>query len=81
MGLRPKPRHLREYVIMKKRSFNDKVIAGHKTKTSKERSMNQIKYIGMDVHMTMTVIAVLNSTGKQIIEAIIETKERLGEKD
>jgi transposase len=59
---------------MKKRSFNDKVIAGHKTKTSKERSMNQIKYIGMDVHMAMTVIAVLNSTGKVVAEAIIETK-------
>ena len=36
--------------------------------------MNQIKYIGMDVHMAMTVIAVLNSTGKVVAEAIIETK-------
>lgn len=48
---------------MKKRSSGDKVIAPHKTKTPKERSMNQIKYIGMDVHMTMTVIVVLSSTG------------------
>jgi len=59
---------------MKKRSFDDKVIAGHKTKTSKERSMNQIKYIGMDVHKAMTVIAVLDSKGKLIAESIIETK-------
>ena len=36
--------------------------------------MNETKYIGMDVHMAMTVIAVLNSDGKVIAEAIIETK-------
>ena len=36
--------------------------------------MNQIKYIGMDVHMAMTVIVVLNSTGKVLTESIIETK-------
>ena len=36
--------------------------------------MNQIKYIGMDVHMTSTVIVILNSTGKVVTEAIIETK-------
>ncbi|MEJ2245783.1 MAG: transposase, partial [Acidobacteriota bacterium] len=59
---------------MKKRSSSDKVNVRPKTKSPKERSMNQIKYIGMDVHMAMTVIAVLNSTGKQIAEAIIETK-------
>lgn len=36
--------------------------------------MNQLKYIGMDVHMAMTVVVVLNSTGKVVAEAIIETK-------
>lgn len=36
--------------------------------------MEQIKYIGMDVHMAMTVIAVVNSVGKVVAEAIIETK-------
>ena len=36
--------------------------------------MNQIKYIGMDVHMTSTVIAILDSNGKALTEAIIETK-------
>jgi len=35
--------------------------------------MNDPKYIGMDVHMAMTVIAVLNSAGKVVAEAIIET--------
>jgi len=59
---------------MKKRSSSDKVNVRPKTKSPKERSMNQIKYIGMDVHMAMTVIAVLNSKGKLIAESIIETK-------
>ena len=36
--------------------------------------MNQIKYIGMDVHMAMTVVVVLNSAGKVVIESIIETQ-------
>lgn len=36
--------------------------------------MNQTKYIGMDVHMATTVIAVLNSEGRVVAEAIIETK-------
>ncbi len=36
--------------------------------------MNRIKYIGMDVHKAMTVIAVLDSAGKVLAEAIIETK-------
>ncbi len=36
--------------------------------------MNEIKYIGMDVHMATTVIAVLNSVGTVVAEAIIETK-------
>jgi len=36
--------------------------------------MNNSKYIGMDVHKATTVIAVLNSIGKLVAEAIIETK-------
>ncbi len=36
--------------------------------------MNETKYIGMDVHMATTVIAVLNSVGRVVAEAIIETK-------
>jgi len=33
-----------------------------------------IKYIGMDVHKEAVVIAVLNSHGKLVMEAIVETK-------
>ena len=33
-----------------------------------------IKYIGMDVHKEATVIAVLNDTGKLVMESIVETK-------
>ena len=36
--------------------------------------MNQLKYIGMDVHKAMTVISVLNSEGKELAQAIMETK-------
>ena len=36
--------------------------------------MNPIKYIGMDVHVSMTVITIMNSDGKVVTEAIIETK-------
>ncbi len=36
--------------------------------------MKLIKYIGMDVHKAMTVIAVLDSAGKVVAESIIETK-------
>ena len=36
--------------------------------------MTQTKYIGMDVHVAMTVIAVRNSKGKVVTEAIVETK-------
>ena len=77
MGLRPKPRHLRKNVIMKKRSSNDKVVrrkTKKSTKSSKELIMNQTKYIGMDVHVATTVIAIRNSDGKVVTEAIIETK-------
>jgi transposase len=62
--------------MKKGRSNNGKVAAcsNTKTKPSKERPMNKTKYIGMDVHKAMTVIAVLDSVGKVIAEAIIETK-------
>jgi transposase len=59
---------------MNRRSSDDKVVVESKTKSPKERPMDKIKYIGMDVHMAMTVIAVLNSVGKVVAEAIIETK-------
>jgi transposase len=57
-------------------SDNGKVVASStdKTKPSKERPMKLLKYIGMDVHKAMTVIAVLDSAGKVLAEAIIETK-------
>jgi transposase len=35
---------------------------------------HDVKYIGMDVHKEAIVIAVLNSSGKQIMETIVETK-------
>jgi transposase len=58
------------------RSNNGKVVMDSRTKTkpSKERPMNLIKYIGMDVHKAMTVIAVIDGAGKVLAEAIIETK-------
>ena len=36
--------------------------------------MNSIKYIGLDVHKETVSIAVMNATGKLIMESIIETK-------
>ena len=33
-----------------------------------------VKYIGMDVHKEAIVIAVLNDSGKLIMETILETK-------
>ena len=33
-----------------------------------------VKYIGMDVHKEATVIAVLNGSGKLVMESIVETK-------
>jgi transposase len=60
--------------MMKRRSPGDKVVVKAKTRLPKERPMEQIKYIGMDVHMATTVIAVVNSVGKIVAEAIIETK-------
>jgi hypothetical protein len=35
---------------------------------------HDVKYIGMDVHKEATVIAVLNESGKQVMESVIETK-------
>ena len=36
--------------------------------------MNQEKYIGMDVHQATISVAVLDSSGKLIMESILETK-------
>ena len=36
--------------------------------------MDSVKYIGMDVHKEAIVIAVLNSSGKLVMECVIETK-------
>src|SRR6202140_2166428 len=36
--------------------------------------MDSVKYIGMDVHKDTISIAVLNSSGKLVIECVIETK-------
>jgi transposase len=62
--------------MKKGRPSSDKVsgVSQTKTKSPKERPMNLPKYMGMDVHKAMTVIAVLNSAGKVVAEAIIETK-------
>ena len=35
---------------------------------------SNIKYIGLDVHKEAISIAVLNDTGKLVMESIIETK-------
>ena len=34
----------------------------------------EIKYIGMDVHKEAIVIAVLNGSGKLVMESVVETK-------
>jgi transposase len=60
-------------MMEKGRSSSDKVVVSTKTEPRKERPMNQVKYIGMDVHKATTVIAVLNIAGKAIAEAIVET--------
>ena len=36
--------------------------------------MNEAKYIGLDVHQATISAAVLDSTGKLVMEAILETK-------
>jgi hypothetical protein len=38
--------------------------------------MDSAKYIGMDVHRETISIAVLNSSGKLMMESILETKAR-----
>jgi hypothetical protein len=35
---------------------------------------HEVKYIGMDVHKEAIVIAVLNGSGKLVMETVIETK-------
>jgi hypothetical protein len=36
--------------------------------------MNDIKYIGLDVHQATISAAVLDSTGKLVMECVLETK-------
>ena len=36
--------------------------------------MDKDKYVGMDVHKSMTVVAVLDGSGRPVAEAIIETR-------
>ena len=36
--------------------------------------MNQEKYIGMDVHQATISVAVMDNSGKLIMECILETK-------
>ena len=36
--------------------------------------MNDAKYIGLDVHQAAICVAVLDSAGKLVMEAIVETK-------
>jgi transposase len=61
--------------MKKRRSNGGKVVVRPSTATKlpKERQMNLLKYIGMDVHKATTVIAVLNFEGRIVAESIIET--------
>ena len=36
--------------------------------------MNDVKYIGLDIHQATISVAVLDSAGKLVMEAILETK-------
>ena len=36
--------------------------------------MNDEKYIGLDVHQATIAVAVMDSTGKLVMESILETK-------
>jgi hypothetical protein len=36
--------------------------------------MDSVKYIGMDVHKEATTVAVLNASGKLVMESILETR-------
>src|SRR6266404_1755710 len=40
--------------------------------------MNDVKYIGLDVHQATISAAVLDSAGKLVMEAILETKDLSG---
>ena len=44
--------------------------------TTYERStlVNDEKYIGLDVHQATIVVAVMDSTGKLVMESIVETE-------
>src|SRR6201984_2571734 len=42
--------------------------------TERSAVMNQEKYIGMDVHQATISVAVMDSSGKLIMECILETK-------
>src|ERR1019366_3871894 len=42
--------------------------------TERSAVMNQEKYIGMDVHQATISVAVMDSSGKRIMECILETK-------
>jgi hypothetical protein len=39
--------------------------------------MDNVKYIGMDVHKEAISIAVLNSSGKLVMDCVIETEARV----
>jgi transposase len=58
---------------MKRRSSSDTVVVVSIPKSPKERHMNLLKYIGMDVHKAITVIVVLNSRGEKLTEALVKT--------
>jgi len=36
--------------------------------------MNEVKYIGMDVHQSSTSVAVLNAAGQVVTSAVVETR-------
>jgi len=38
--------------------------------------MNDAKYIGLDVHQATISVAVLDCSGKLVMEAIVETKRK-----
>jgi transposase len=59
--------------MIKRRSNSDKVNVASNSKSPKERPMNALKYIGMDVHKAITVIVVLNSQGEKLTEALVKT--------
>jgi transposase len=53
-----------------------KIHVGTKNLSPKEATQmsHDVKYIGMDVHKEAIVIAVLDESGKQVMESVIETK-------